>query len=365
MRAVKIGVIGLGAISCGSHLPGILGCQDAVLSAVCDIDADVLKRVGDQYQIDDTHRFTDYRQLIASPDVDAIEICTPNDCHFPMAMDAVSAGKPFSLEKPVTLTADQAYQLEQATRASNIKNMVCFSYRFKAATRYLRHLVQTGALGEVFHVNLRYYQSWGMPEADCPLVWRFIKKRTGSGALGDLGSHALDLVRFVTRQEYRSVAAHLGNRVPLRKLEDGSGTGQSDVDDYCDCLAQLDGGASASIQVTRLAYGRVNYQQMEIYGSKASAVYTLDEIPNLDELQICTGHPILSARDFVKADIPSSFQANQTQAFLDILNGCEDGLSATISDGRINQQIMDAVLEAGEKQTWIPLVGNDIQEVCL
>ena len=123
--------------------------------------------------------------------VDAVDICTSNDAHFKVAMAAVEAGKPFNLEKPITLTAEEADILAKAAQEKNVKNMVCFSYRFKAAARYAKDLIAQGKIGRVYHVNMQYFQAWGLPRANCPLVWRYVKSRTGTGALGDLGKPCL------------------------------------------------------------------------------------------------------------------------------------------------------------------------------
>ena len=118
MKAIQVGSIGLGSISRGVHLPGIEKSPDLSLYAICDLDPQRLQEVGERYAVPESRRFTDYRQLIACPGVEAVDISTPNDCHFPIAMEAVRAGKPYCLEKPVTMNADQARELAQATGRS-------------------------------------------------------------------------------------------------------------------------------------------------------------------------------------------------------------------------------------------------------
>jgi predicted dehydrogenase len=300
-------------------------------------------------------RFTDYRDLIASAAVDAVDICTPNDCHFQMAMDAVKARKHYAVEKPVTMNAGEAETLARRTAEAGVKNMVCFSYRFKTAARYARHLVQSGALGELYHVYTQYLQSWGNPDSGVPLVWRFVKARTGSGALGDLGCHAVDLVRFITGRNYTRVAADADTLVTERPLPDGQGTGISDVDDYCHYLARMEGNVSAVFEISRFAFGRGNYQRLEIYGRKGALVYKLDESPGLDELEICIGQPLGQLGTFARIPLPSFYAADQMRSFADIINGKADGLAATVEDGLANQRTLDAVLDSLEKERWISL----------
>jgi len=356
MASVRVGVIGLGGIATWGHLPGITRCEDFVLTALCDIDETKLESVGDRYGIDAAHRFTDYRDLIACPDVDAIDICTPNDCHFQMAMDAASAGKPYAVEKPVTLNAAQAEALAQKTRETGVANMVCFSYRFKAAARMARDLVAQGLLGTLYHVSMQYLQALGLPAAQVKHCWRFDRSRAGSGALGDLGCHALDLVRFITGKEYLRVIGDADTFIKRRPLPDiDNADAPVDVDDYCSYLARLEDGLSASFQITRFAFGRGNYQRLELYGEKGALVYILDAKPGQDELRLCAGEPMGELRVFTPLPVPERYHADQTQAFADIIRGRGDGLAATMADGLLNQRAVDAVIASFERERWVRL----------
>ena len=127
----RIGSVGLGSIWNGVHAPGIQRSPNLELVAICDIDEEKLQAAGEKYGIPPERRFVDYHDLISCPDVEAVDICTSNDAHFEIAMAAVEAGKPYDLEKPITMTAEQADTLAKATEEKGLKNMVCFSYRFK------------------------------------------------------------------------------------------------------------------------------------------------------------------------------------------------------------------------------------------
>lgn len=355
-RVIRIGSVGVGVIWTGVHEPGIRRSPDLELTAICDIDQDKLNAAGEKYGIPPERRFTDYHDLIRCPDVDAVDICTSNDAHFEIAMAAVEAGKPYDLEKPITMTAAQAEQLAQATRAKGLPNMVCFSYRFKAAARYAKELIASGMIGQVYHVDMQYFQAWGLPRAQSPLVWRFVKSRTGSGALGDLGCHALDLVRFVTGKEYTRLVGHLGTYVHERQNLDGVGTGPVDVDDFSNYMTDMEDGISASFQITRFAFGRGNYQRMEIYGSEGAIVYTLDAHPGEDDvLEVCAGDVYAEGRVFSKLPIPERCYSDQMQSFADIVLKKGDGMAATIEDGLKNQRVLDAILESANQGSWVTL----------
>lgn len=354
MAVIRVGSVGIGGISRGVHLPGIAKSPDLQLVAVCDIDPEALRYARETYGIDEAHCFTDYHDLINCPDVDAVDISTPNNVHFEVAMAAAQAGKPYAVEKPITLNSEQADALAQVTREKNVKNMVCFSYRFKAAARYAKDLIQRGMLGTIYHVDMQYYQAWGLPFCQTPLVWRFQKDLTGSGALGDLGCHALDLVRFVTGKEYTRVVGHTGTYVTERPLEKGEGMGKVDVDDFCNYMVDMEDGISASFQITRFGFGRGNYQRMEIYGSEGAIVYSLDaQGSGVDEIEVCSGDINADAHVFSKLPIPERYYVDQMQSFADILNGVGDGLAATIQDGQANQHVVDAIIKSAEEGTWL------------
>ena len=354
MSVMRIGSVGLGSISGGVHIPGIQASPDLQLTALCDIDEDRLRERGDRYGIPEDHRFTDYRDLIACPDVDAVDISTPNNVHKEIAMEAVRAGKPYGCEKPVTMDTAEAVELREATRKAGLPSMIYFSYRYKSAARYLRSLVAGGRFGRIHHVNMQYYQEWGLEEKNCPLVWRYVRSIAASGALGDLGCHGLDLVSFVTGEAYEKVSAHLGTIVEERMLPDGSGTGRVDVDDFSNILAEMSGGISASFQISRFCYGRGNYQRMEVYGEHGALVYHLDRIPGKDELEICDSS---TGGKYEEVPIPPEFRVEQMQAFADLLNGHGDGLNATIDDGVTNEILLDGILRSWEEKRWIDLRG--------
>ncbi len=353
---IRLGLIGLGSVMRGAHIPGIKETKELKIAAVCDCDAEALRRTADELQIPEDRRFLHYEDLIACPDVEAVDIATPNDVHVPIALCAVRAGKPFDCEKPLALCEADARLLAEETKKAGLASMVCFSYRYKSAARYAREIIRRGEIGEIYHVACQYFQSWGLPDADCPRVWRYVKSRTGTGALGDLGSHAVDLVGFVTGLKYDRIIGQHGTFLKERRLPDGSGTGPVDVDDYSNSMAYLENGASCTFQITRFAFGRGNYQRMEIYGSKGALVYTLDEDGSgRDTISISEGWAMGRSNSFHTLTIPWGYTFRQMQSFEDILTGRADGLSASVEDGAYNMKIMDAIEASDKSGTWIRL----------
>lgn len=345
MGKLKIGVVGLGGIA-NFHIAGIRASEDAELWSICDNNEEALRKRGAELNIPVARQYALHEEMLRDPELDGITIGTPNFNHFTVAYDAIRHRKPFALEKPIALDTREAGMLKALIDEDPLPHMVCFTYRYKKAVRYAKWLIAQGKLGRIRHVYSQYLQGWGIDE-DVPLVWRFRKALSGSGALGDLGSHILDLHRFLVGDLER-VAADAGTIVPRRKLLDGEGFGEVDVDDYCHVLARMTGGVSSTMAISRFAYGRGNYQQIEIYGTEGALVYNLEEE---DALYVKLAAE--NDKEFRKADIPELFKADQMQSFFKLLNGSGDGMDAAIEDGYVNQKTLGAIVESFEQERWI------------
>jgi Predicted dehydrogenases and related proteins len=347
MGKLKIGIIGLGGIA-DFHSEGILASGDAEIWAICDEDEARLTARRLQWNIPEERAYLSYSELLKNPDIDAVTIGTPTISHFAIALAAIEHGKSFALEKPVGMNAEEADTLRAALQDKPLPHMICFSYRYKAAARYAKQLIEEGRLGTIRHVYSQYLQDWGIHE-DIPLVWRFVKSITGSGSFGDLGCHILDLTRFLVGNTER-VIADADTIIKQRKLLDGSGQGEVDVDDFCHVLSRMEGGISASMMISRFAYGRGNYQQIEIYGTKGALVYNLDAEDSLQVKFKEEGDELFRA-----VDIPDQCRTGQMQAFFNLLNGRGDGRDATMEDGYINQVAVDAIIQSFTEERWISI----------
>jgi len=235
---------------------------------------------------------TDWRRLVEADDVDVIDICVPGDLHAPIAIAALEAGKHVLCEKPLANTPEEAAAMVAAARAAaerGVKSMVGYSYRGTPAIAYARRLVQEGRLGPIRHIRARYLQDW-IADPDFPLVWRLQRDRAGSGALGDIGAHLVDMAAFVTGQRLAEVSALTETFVKRRPLPEvsgglaataGAGTGEVTVDDAALFTGRTEGGALASFEATRFATGRKNAIQLEVNGSAGSVYFDFE---NLNEL---------------------------------------------------------------------------------
>ena len=348
-KKIRMGFIGCGNISY-YHILGTTESPDMEVGAICDILPAKLDEKANRFNIPKENQYNDYIQMLDSGKIDAVSICTPNSLHYKMALEVIERGLPYALEKPACLSAEEVKTLAEKTEKKNLPNMICFSYRFKSAARYARHLIQSGQLGKLFHINGEYLQAWGLPDSangkPVPLNWRFTKEKSGTGALGDLGIHMVDLFRFITGKEFTRITADLGTFIHERKLPGSEETGTVDVDDYVNMIGQMEGPVAVNLSITRFAYSRGNYQRVEVYGEKGAIRYTLEEN---DLLEVNMGNlPTRSGHIWSAVPVPTEHNSNQMQSFADIVNGRGDGLAATIRDGWKSQQIVDNAFDSFE-----------------
>ncbi|RKN51089.1 gfo/Idh/MocA family oxidoreductase [Micromonospora endolithica] len=247
---------------------------------------------------------TDWRDLISRDDIDVVDVCTPGDSHAEIALAALAAGKHVLCEKPLANTVAEARAMAAAAataQAAGVRSMCGFNYRRVPAVTMMRQLVAEGRLGVIRHVRATYLQDW-IVDPQFPLVWRLQRDRAGSGALGDIGAHIIDLTQFVTGQLITGVSAVTETFVKERPLPAGSsglaatvdGAGSADgngsapatgpvtVDDAAVFVARLGGGALATYEATRFATGRKNALRVEINGSLGSVVFDLERLNELE-----------------------------------------------------------------------------------
>ena len=348
MKKIRMGIIGLGGIS-RAHQRGIINSPDAEITAVCDIKEDVLKQRRTEMGIPKENSFIKYGDLFSSGLVDAVSICTPNNTHVKIAAAALAKKIPFALEKPVGVNDSEVALLYREALKQKHRHMVCFSYRFKPAARYAKHIVKSGALGDIYHVYAHYLQGYGA-NPNRPLVWRDQKEISGGGVDADLGCHLMDLVTFITGLDYDSLCSQAGNYFKKRKDPVTKKEKNVTTEDYCHILTQFDSGASGVFTISKNCIGRGNYQRIEIYGSKGSIIYSLEA---KDTIEVCIGEPYAKSLAYTLLNIPAEFQSDQMQSFFDIVNGRGDGLAANLADGYRAQQLITKVMESFGSHKWL------------
>jgi predicted dehydrogenase len=227
---------------------------------------------------------TDWRALIARDDVDLVDIAAPGDLHAPIAIAALEAGKHVLCEKPLANTLAEAEAMKAAADAAyprGARAMVGFNYRRVPALALARRLVEQGRIGPLRHVRAVYLQDW-LADPETPMTWRMRAERAGSGALGDLGAHVVDLARYLTGDEIAGVSAVSATFVRERPMADGTGNGTVTVDDAVVFAGRLASGALASFEATRYATGRKNGLRIELNGAKGSLAFDLERLNELE-----------------------------------------------------------------------------------
>ena len=314
---------------------------------------------------------TDWRALIARDDVDLIDISAPGDMHAPIAIAALEAGKHVLCEKPLANTLAEAAAMSAAADAAyqgGARAMVGFNYRRVPALALARQLVADGRLGTLRHLRAVYLQDW-LADPAAPMTWRMQAERAGSGALGDLGSHVVDLARYLSGDEITGVSALSATFVGTRPWADGSGRGTVTVDDAVLFTAKLASGALASFEATRYATGRKNGLRIELNGSAGSLAFDLERLNELEFFSVADSggdvsgfrrvlvteptHPYLSA--WWPPGHTLGWEHTFTHQARDLLTAVADGdqPSPSFADGLAVQRILDAVQRsAANGNSW-------------
>jgi predicted dehydrogenase len=242
--------------------------------------------------------YTDWRQILKDERIQLFDNGGPNNVHAEPCIEAARIGKHILCEKPLARSTKEAATMLEVVTKAGVKHMTGFNYRFIPAVRQVRYLIEKGMLGEIYHFRAVYLQEW-IADPNFAMVWRLDKNTAGSGALGDLGSHIIDLARFLVG-EPRRVSAMTKTFIKNRPKADGIGTEEVTVDDAFEALFDFESGAVGTLEASRFCPGRKNYNSFEINGSKGSVRFNLER---LNELEV-----------FWKGEVPK-----ETQGFHDVL----------------------------------------------
>lgn len=255
----------------------------AELAALCGRDEAALAAAARQFGARRT--FTDWREMLDSGELQLLDNGGPNDIHAAPCIAAAEAGIHLLCEKPLARTAAEALPMLEAARNAGVKHMTAYNYRFVPAIRQLRLLIDSGALGRIYHFRAVYLQDWLLPHVGTPRLWRMDAERAGSGALGDLAAHAIDLARYLVG-EIGAVAASARTFIPERPLPDGRGVAPVTVDDAIVSAIEFENGALGTIEATRFALGRKNGLRLEINGERGSLAFDLERLNEYQYLSL-------------------------------------------------------------------------------
>ena len=325
---------------------------------------------------------TDWRRIIERDDVDLVDVCTPGDTHAEIAIAALEAGKHVLCEKPLANTVEEAEAMVAAAeraRERGVRSMVGFTYRRVPAIALARQLVAAGRIGQVRHVRAQYLQDW-IADPQAPLSWRLQKEKAGSGALGDIGAHIIDLAQHITGESITGVSAVMETFVKERPLPTAAGalagvggaeTGAVTVDDAAIFTARMSGGALASFEATRFATGRKNAIRIELNGSAGSLAFDFEDMNVLHLFDATEDAATAGFRriyvtepehPYVGAWWPAGHGLGYEHGFahqvVDLVTAIGQGTDPTPSfaDGLQVQRVMAAVIDsAARASTWTPV----------
>ncbi|MGH9328069.1 MAG: Gfo/Idh/MocA family protein [Terriglobia bacterium] len=258
------------------------------MKVICGRDQKALEAAARQFGWDEVE--TDWRKVVRRKDIDVIDVSTPGNLHHDMAIAAAANGKHIICEKPLGNSLAEAKEMLKAVEKAGVKHMLMHNYRKIPAVSFAQKLVETGRLGTIYHYHGAYLQDWVL-DPSFPLVWRLDKKQAGSGALGDIGSHAADLAQFIN-SDIESVTAQMTTFIKERPLADTGegawgakgkrGKGRVTVDDDANFLARFKNGSVGVFESSRFCAGRRNFNTFQVYGSKGSLAFNLERMNELE-----------------------------------------------------------------------------------
>jgi predicted dehydrogenase len=310
---------------------------------------------------------TDWRATVRRPDIDLVDISTPGNLHAEIAIAAAVAGKAVFCEKPLANSVGEARRMVAAVEKAGVVHMVCHNYRRIPAVLLAKQLIEAGRIGTIRHFRGTYLQDW-IADPMFPLVWRLDRQQAGSGALGDLVSHVVDLARFLVG-EITEVSGHLETFVQERPLAANSRKrGRVTVDDASIALARFENGAIGTIEATRMAPGRKNWNRFEINGSKGTVAFDLERMNELevylesDDVGVRGFHRVLATEPkhpFVASWWPPGHVIGFEHTFIhtvyDLLEAMADNRvpSPNFQDGLRNQLVLSAIEKSSATRRWV------------
>ena len=357
-----VGIIGLGYGR--AHIAGFQAAGVRVL-ALCQRDTEAAAKLAKQYQV--PHVFGRWQDMLEQARPDIVVIATPPALHLPILKAAMAAGCHVVCEKPLATSSAESQAMIAAAASTQCSAITSFNWRFAPAMQRMKQMVDAGHLGRVFHVNARWFNPAWVDASTAP-TWRMDRAQAGYGALGDLGVHLIDLVQWlfgtVDKVMASSATAHAG-----RTVQDG--TRPADAEDFSHVLAELQGGASVAITVSRVARG-LNEHSLEVYGEKGALSMRQTRTGHdwhLGELGAASGsglfEPVVipaqaGSEMLSKERLELTGQATICPMVRQFIAAIENGRTVTpsLQDGASAQAVLDAVLESSRSGHWVSLAGR-------
>jgi predicted dehydrogenase len=311
---------------------------------------------------------TDWREVVDRPDIDLVDISTPGESHAEIAIAAAKAGKAVLCEKPLANDLRTSKAMLAAVEKAGVPHMICHNYRRVPAVQLAKQIIQEGRLGKLCHYRGTYLQDWSI-DPNLPLYWRFQRDKAGSGALGDIASHSIDLARFLVG-EIEELAATVETYIKQRPLvEDAKKKGKVTVDDASAAVVRFQNGALGTIEGSRMCPGRKNYNRFEINGTKGSLVFNLERMNELEAYFADDPPHLLGFREVMVTEAGAhkymhgwwpaghiiGYEHTFIHAVYDFLEAIASGkkVKPDFEDGVRNQSVLDAWERAAKSKRWV------------
>lgn len=372
LEKVRIGVIGPSWWVDYWHLPALQQHPNAVMVALCGAKEREAQAVEAKYG-SGIRTFTDMERMFDTVEMDGVIVCTPNDLHHPATMAALRRGLHVTCEKPIALNAEQAREMAETAADKKLLGMSNFPYRDNPAVRAFQSAVAAGYLGQVLHVSGQYHGGFGLQH---PPGWRGRRDRSGAGILGDLGSHLIDLTRYITGDEFSAVCASSLTLIPVPGSEDAPllrlrtedpRVGERN-DDSCAFLAEFKSGAQGIFHTSWIAYqgAYTQHQEVEIYGTAGRLHFTANhsgtQLKGLRRGEkrwermpvagiVLPDDQGVDDEDYFRPGRKTS--TNTTYRWIEAIRTGETTISPDLTDGWRAQQVIDAVIEASANRRWV------------
>ncbi|HEV8368294.1 MAG TPA: Gfo/Idh/MocA family oxidoreductase [Pyrinomonadaceae bacterium] len=334
---------------------------EPVLKVICGRNESEVKKVAERFGWQKYS--TSWEDVVTRSDIDVVDICSPGYTHAPITLAAAQAKKILFCEKPLANSLEEAEQMLDAARSNNCVHMICHNYRRAPAVALARQLINAGEIGNIYHYRATYLQEW-LRNPEFPTRWRLDKTKAGSGALGDLFSHSSDLARYLVG-EITEVSALLNTFVTQRLSPGSEEMAEVDVDDAALSIVKFENGAIGTIEATRYATGRKNFNRFEINGSAGSVAFNLERMNELEfysDVGPDSGFKTIQVTDkahpYIEGWWPPGhiigYEHTFTHTVLELLNALSEQRLPVpnFEDGVKNQRILDAVERSAVSKQW-------------
>jgi len=373
MKTINVGLIGcgfMGRTHSNAHrrLGNFFDLEyQTVLKAICDSNEEKAKAFAKTWGYESVE--TDWRKLIARPDIDLIEITAPNNLHAELAIAAAKAKKMIICEKPLAMDGKQGLQMVQAIEKAGVPNLVSFNYRRVPAITLAKQLIDEGKLGRIFHYRAKFLQDWTISK-DLPqggdALWRLDAKVAGSGVTGDLLAHCIDTALWLNGP-IGSLTAMTETFIKERKSNLTGKVEKVTIDDACSFLGRFDNGSLANFEATRYARGHKALYTLEINGEHASIAWDLHDLHRLQyfdhrdqgilrgwrSIHVTDGdHPYMNK--WWVPGLQIGYEHTFVHQLADFLQGLTSGKPAgpTFRDALQTQYVCDAILKSARTNKW-------------